>query len=126
MKKIIIVLLTMFLSFNCLAECQWSAIVETKDGFLYPKNCHLKVGKLVEESKLREQQVQELNKSIELKDLTIKIADERIKNWRDTSYELEERVMKQKRWSTYNDYLYFGGGVVLTILSGWAIGQAAK
>jgi hypothetical protein len=106
--------------------CDWSEIAQNGETYIYPKDCHIKVGKLIKEAELRKEQVEELNKTITLKDLALTKADERIVNWRDTTYKLEERIMKQRKWSAYNDYLYFGGGVILTILSGWAIGQAAK
>lgn len=129
MKKLfkMLLIMCMIVSINLsYADCNWSSIEEVEGGYLYSTDCHIKVGKLVKESKLREEQVKELNKTIELKDLSLSKANERIDNWRNTTYELEDRIMKQRKWSIYNDYLYFGGGIALTILSAWAFGQVNK
>lgn len=125
-KKIYLILVVLSLSFQINAKCDWSTIKTTDQGYLYSKECHIEVGKIVEEVELRKKQVEELNKTITFKDLAMTKADERIVLWRDTSFELEERIVKQRKWSAYNDYLWFGGGIAVTILSGWAMGQVSK
>jgi len=71
----------------------------------------------------RQVQVDRLSKSITLKDLALDKADQRMMNWRDESYNQHERLLKQQKLAKYNDWLYFGGGIGLTILSVWAAGQ---
>lgn len=80
----------------------------------------------MQEQKLREEQVSKLNDSIKLKDLAITKADERIELWKDTTYKLEDRLIKHDKYARKNDWMLFGGGILTTILTGWAIGQATK
>ena len=108
------------------AKCDWSTITKADGIYLYSVSCHKEVGKLVKEQKLRREQVAKLNKAISLKDLSINKAEERIVNWRDTTYVLEKRLQTQRKWSRYNDWMYFGGGIFMTVLSAWAIGQVNK
>ncbi len=127
MNKLFYTVLAILLTLQvAVADCDWKTIEKTENGYLYNKDCHVQVGKLVKEAKLRKEQVAELSKTITLKDLAMTKANERIDLWRDTSFKLEERIIKQRKWSSYNDYLYFGGGVVMTILAGWALGQASR
>ena len=51
---------------------------------------------------------------------------DRIELWRDTTYKLEDRLIKHDKYAKKNDWLLFGGGILTTILTGWAIGQVNK
>lgn len=115
------------LSFLCVpafAECDFSTgIKEVEGGFLYTKQCHLKVGQMNEQLELKDQQIIHLEKSIELKDLAISKSNERIELWMDTSYKLEERVNKIDRMNDFNKWLYFGIGVAVTGIAVYGAGQ---
>lgn len=111
--------------------CNWNTDIQ-KEGskYLYTASCHKEVGRLVKSNKElekaiseRQKQVEKLGKTIELKDLALDKADQRIMNWRDESYNQHQRLLKQQQLSKYNDWLYFGGGIALTILSVWGAGQ---
>ena len=113
------------LSTNAYSACDFkTGITKVSDSsFLYNKPCHLEVGRLVEESKIRKKQVADLNKSLTLKDLAITKADARIDLWKATTYKLEDRMLRQKKFSKFNDTFMFGSGILAGFLSVWAAGQ---
>jgi len=125
-------LMVSLVSHSALASCNFNTDIVKVDTntYHYTKECHIEVGKIkntkeelekaVDE---RKKQVEKLNESIKLKDLALDVADKRIMNWRDESYKQHERLIKQQQLSKYNDWLYFGGGIALTVLSVWAAGQ---
>lgn len=119
---------------NPAISCDWSKDVR-KEGsnYVYTTDCHIEVGKTIKAKEElekanseRQAQVEKLGKAIELKDLALDRADQRIMNWRDEAYNQHERLLKQEKLAKYNDWLWFGGGVGLTILSVWAAGQLRK
>ncbi len=126
MNKIITFVMILMMSNISFAECDWSTITKVDSRYSYSVDCHKEVGKLVKEQELRREQVVKLNKTISLKDLSISKAEERITNWRDTTYILEKRLQTQRKWSRYNDWMYFGGGIFMTVLAGWTMGQVNK
>ena len=129
MKKYIPYILIMCLiSPNlALAKCDWAKDIKRQGNtFLYPAKCHHAVGVMKKDLKDREEQVVQLKKTIKLKDLAMIKSDERIVLWRDQSYNQFERLQKQARLNSYNKWLHFGGGVVLTVLSVWAAGQISR
>lgn len=124
-----------------LAACNWEKdIVKTDKGYLYPSDCHGEVGKVFKSNILRKEQIKELNgqikdieaskeklsKSIELKDLALIKADEMSMRWREESYNQHERLLKQKRLSETNNWIYFIGGFLAASASVYAAGQIIK
>jgi len=111
--------------------CNWNTDIQAQGSkFLYTASCHDEVGKTIRKARElekaeaeREKQVKKLTESITLKDLALDRADTRLMNWRDEAYNQHERLLKQKKLAKYNDWLYFGSGIGLTILSVWAAGQ---
>jgi hypothetical protein len=127
MKKIINSLLLFISVSSCFAECDWKTdIVRKGDEFTYTAACHDKVGKMVKELEDRRNQVTELNKTVELKDLFILKQDERILIWRNATYEVEDRFLKYDNMKKYNDVMYFGGGILVAMLGVWGAGQLKK
>lgn len=123
MKKIITNLfLFLFLCNTCLADCDWSKGISPglNNTYVYTEECHLEVGKLVQDAKIKDQQIKDLNKAIELKDLAIKLSDDRATLWSHTSTTLENRLQKVDSLEKSNEWLYFGMGVVSTFLASYA------
>jgi hypothetical protein len=112
-------MLLSFVSNVALADCDWSkGISPNKDGsYTYSKECHLRVGQLVEDNKTKDLQIADLNKAIQLKDLALQKSDERVNLWMDTSIKLENSLTKVDELQSKNNALYFGLGVASTILS---------
>jgi len=117
------ILLVLCLCINICLGCDWKSVKKVEGGFLYSKECHVEVGRLVVSEDLRIQQINKYEDSIKLKDLAIGKANERIDLWKKTSLSLEQRVIKQYKFSEYNKYMWFIGGIATTVLSGWALGQ---
>lgn len=127
MKKFSFLLIISLFSNLAFADCDYSKIVHNPDGsYTYSKELHLCVGQMKQDLEVAQGQVVEYKKAIELKDLALKISDERVTLWTDTSYKLETRLNKIEELKSRNELLYFGVGVGLTILSVWAAGQLRK
>jgi len=120
------ILLMVLTQQSTIASCDFSTLVKSNGFYQYSVDCHIKVGKTIQENELRVEQVEKLNKVITLKDLAISKSSERIDLWKSTSYKLEDRLLKHDAMSRKNDWVLFGGGVLTTILAGWALGQATK
>lgn len=108
---------------SCFASCDFSTVERQGNKFIYSAECHKKVYKLIQEAKKREEQVEELNKTIKLKDLAIDTHMDRAEKWRKTSYELEDRVITMQKIKKYNDWLYFGLGFLAAGLAVYGAGQ---
>jgi hypothetical protein len=117
----VVVLLT---SFAHATDCKWADGVKPVDnGYLYTKECHGRVGILVKDNDDLNIEVANLRKSIDLKNLALDKADERIILWRNESYEQFDRLQKQIEASKKNDMLWFALGIVVTGAAVWGAGQ---
>ena len=97
-----------------LADCDFSKdVTKTKDGYLYSADCHKEVGRHVQVEEKRKEQVEKLEKALELKDLAIVTSHERIELWRDTSFKLEDRVNAIENLKEKNKWIYFGLGILV-------------
>jgi hypothetical protein len=122
MRKIALIICMCFAT--SVFACNPKQIKEQSDGsFSYPLDCHLEFGRLVKNEKEREKQIEHLGKSIELKDLALKVSDERIENWQNAAYKLEDRILKYEASSERVRWIYFGLGVVVM---GAAVHAAGK
>jgi hypothetical protein len=124
-------LLTFVFLFNSsfsFAQCDWAeGVKKSPDGsFSYSKGCHLQVGVSLEELDLRRKQVQELTKSVELKDLALNYSEQRTQLWMDSSLKMNDRLNQYESARSSAPWIYFGVGVVATVLSVWAAGQLRK
>lgn len=110
------------------AQCDWAdGVKKTSDGnFVYSKDCHIQVGVSLEELDLRRKQVQELSKSVELKDLALSYSEQRTQLWMDSSLKMNDRLNQYESARSSAPWIYFGVGVVATVLSVWAAGQLRK
>lgn len=109
MRKLLICIFIPYLLF---AQCNWSEIKETPEGYLYNEKCHIQVGETVQEN-------ENLKKKLELKDLVIKYEDERAELWKNRTFELEKK-------KDYPAYVLYGLGVITSFVSMWAVGQVMK
>jgi hypothetical protein len=120
MRIFIGLLLLAFTSQVALADCDWSKIKPLDDGgFEYSQDLHLCVGQLVQASAVKDQQIQDLNGAIQLKDLALKASDDRATLWSTTSQGLEDRLQKIDATQKHNDWLFFAAGAVTVIGAGW-------
>lgn len=130
MKRMLTAVICMALAYNpvAFADCDYSKdIQKNADGsYNYTKDCHLDVGKKVNALDKREQQVQLLEKTIELKDLALDKSYERIENFRESTYKLEDRVNAMEEMKKNNEILYFVLGIVVTGVAVYGAGQLHK
>ncbi len=106
----------------CFADCDFSTgVKENPDGSrTYTKECHIRVGELVQDNQTKDNQIQIYKSAIELKDLAITKADERTQNWMDTSLKLEQNIQTMDSLKSHNEWLYFGLGVLSVFAAGMA------
>jgi hypothetical protein len=117
--------LTLSVPLKSFAACDFAKdIKENQDGsYTYTRDCHIEVGKRVKKLILVEEQIVELEKTIELKDLALVKQKERADMWMNTSFTLNDKLQKYDAAASTDKTLHFIIGVGVTVLSVWAAGQ---
>lgn len=92
----------------------------------YTMDCHIFVGKLYKKEKLLEDENDELNKALDLKDLAISKQRQRADEWMNTSTQINEKLMQYDSASRTSAWIYFGIGVLTTIGAGYMASQLIK
>ena len=126
MKNMICLIAAMSMTSNiCFADCDFSkGITKNADNtYTYTQECNRKVGQTVQDNAVKAQQIDDLNKAIQLKDLTITTADKRADDWMNTSLKLEANVQKANTLQKDADWISFGLGVLTTFAAGMAVAQ---
>ncbi len=126
MKKVISSLLLLCVLSNvAMADCDFSSGITPGPNktFIYSEECHQQVGKLVQSNKTKDLQIADLNKAIELKDLALVKADERIQLWMTTTQKLEDRMTTIDDLRGKNYWMYYGLGIATGFVAVWAAGQ---
>lgn len=123
MRFLILILLIPQLAF---AECDYSTVKKVDNGYLYSTECHKATGKALKELNIREEQVENLKKTIKLKDLALVTADSRILNYQEVAYKNTERLNRLNSVQSKQNMLYFIGGIVLSTLSVYAASKAIR
>jgi len=129
MKKLISIFLLFCIFANmAFADCDFkTGITPLGDGtFKYSGECHRRVGDLMQDNKIKESQISDLSKAIELKDLAISKADQRTQLWMDTSYKLEDRLNKIDDLRSKNNWMYFGLGALTILGAGYLASQLVR
>lgn len=129
MKKLIAsMMLILSLSNIAFADCDWSkGITKLPDGnYEYSLACHLAVGQMVQDDKIKDQQITKLTQAIQLKDLALVQADDRTQSWMNASDKLTDRMTKIDSDKKENEFIYFGLGILATIGTGFAIARLTK
>lgn len=110
------------------ASCDWSkGITPLPDGsFKYSSACHLAVGQLVQDNSVKDKQIVDLSKAIQLKDLAIQQSDARANLWMNTSATLEQRLQKVDSMEKTNSWVSFGLGALTVLGAGWMASQLIR
>lgn len=99
---------------NAIAACNPRDIKEQANGtFVYPVECHVEFGRLIQVEKERKKQIEHLKESIKLKDLAIDTSNARIQNWQTATYKVEDRLLKIERNNDRMKWVYFGLGIIV-------------
>ncbi len=103
----------LLLNQNAIAACNPKDIVKNVEHnyYQYPVDCHIEFGKLRSVEEERKKQVEHLNESIRLKDLAIDTANKRIELWQNTTYKVEDRLIRLERNNDKIKWIYFGLGI---------------
>lgn len=125
MKNILVALLALSLPLNSFAaSCDYANdIKKVEGGYLYTEGCHIEVGKKVKGYTILSKQVEELEKTITLKDLALTKSDERANMWMNTSVSMAEKVTAYETARSADAYKNVALGVLGTVLAVWAAGQ---
>lgn len=126
MKKFVsVAILVAILSQSAFAECNFKTdITKNDDGsYRYPRECHLKVGEMKQDNEIKDAQIADYKKAIELKDLALVKTEERADKWMNTAIKMEDKLLKVEDLQSKNNTLHFGLGVATAILAVWAAGQ---
>ena len=106
------------------ADCDWKTIKDNGDDtFTYSKQCHLAVGRLVKSSALKDDQITDLYKTIQLKDLALQQSESRANMWMDTSVKLTETLNHYESLRQNTGLLYYTAGIATVVLSAYVMGQ---
>jgi hypothetical protein len=99
-------------------------IKKNEDGsYTYTRDCHVEVGKTYKELDLRREQVDKLEKVVELKDLAISKQHERLDLWMQSHAKLEDRVNTIEKYNDSQKWIAFGLGVIVMRLAVKGAGQ---
>jgi hypothetical protein len=125
-KLFLAILITFSSSFSF--ACDFGKdIKENADGtYTYTRSCHIEAGKAFRSVKLLGEKIDLLEKEIELKDLQIKNYDERNRLWMATSFEIYDKMQSYEANRSRDNWLHFGLGMGLSILSVYAASQAVR
>ena len=107
-KKIVSVIL-IFSSISY-GDCDWKTISKTSDGYLYSKECHLAVGKSLDELDIKRQQSDLYKNSSELFKQAYELEKQRSDLWYKQSQELEKTIRQEKMFSEIQKIAYFSLG----------------
>jgi len=125
MKKFLVALIvTALLPIQAFADCDFSSgITKVEGGYLYTRECHIKVGEMKYDLGAKDLQIEKLNKALTFKDLAIDNANKRADLWMNTSFKLEDRINTIDELRSRNQWLYFGLGVLTVFAAGYAAKQ---
>jgi hypothetical protein len=125
--SLFILLITMCNISSAAQNCDWSTIKKMPNGdYEYSPTLNLCVGQLVQDSTTKDQQVVDLTKAIQLKDLAIQTSDSRIALWEKTAGDEQDRLAKMESDEKKSQWLYFGLGILTTFVAGYTASQVYK
>ena len=128
MKSLIIFILICLLSQSVFADCDWkTGITEGPNKtFIYNEACHQKVGQLVQDSLVKDEQISKYAEAIKLKDLAIQASDQRVMLWQKTADDELDRLNKISADQKRSDWLYFGLGILTMVGAGYVASRAYR
>lgn len=93
------------------AECDWKSIIKTDNGYLYSKECHVLVGKSLQELEIKRQQSDLFRNSSEMFKQSYELEKERSSLWYKEAQDLEKSIQNRKEYSDLEKVTYFTLGV---------------
>jgi len=112
--RLCILMIVLLVNHTAHAGCDLKKIRENPNGtFTYPLTCHLEFGRLYKTEQQRKKELEHLRESVKLQDLAIDRANIRIKKWQDTTYKMEDRLIRTDRNNDKMKWIYFGLGILI-------------
>ena len=127
MKKLICCILLLVYSVNAFADCDFSKGITAgpNNTHIFTEECYLKVGQLVQDAKVKDQQIADFTKAVQLKDLAIQNSDARVALWQKGADDNLDRLNKLEADRSHSEWLYFALGVGTTFLAGYTASKLA-
>lgn len=123
MKTLVVLLLVPYM---VLANCQWSTVKKVDGGYLYNKECHIKVGELIIRYDLKSKQLAKTEELLAVTNHEAEIWKNEAAIWRNSSHKLAEELNKQRTANHIYTWVYFGLGIVTTSAVFWIANQGDK
>lgn len=95
------------------AECDWKTINKTTEGYLYSKECHIEVGKTLQELDIKKQQSDLYKNSSDLYKQSYELEKQRSDLWYKESQELEKTIKQDRMFSEIQKVTYFSLGAFI-------------
>lgn len=107
------IIFLVFFIFNqiAFADCDWKTISKANDGYLYSRDCHIEVGRSLEELSLKKQQVDLFRQSSDSFRQAYELEKQRSDLWYKEAQDLEKTYRSQRNFSDLERYAYFALGV---------------
>lgn len=122
-----VIALFLIITTSGFAECNLATdIKKVEGGYLYSVDCHLLNGKVYKELDARREQVDKLEKAIELKDLAIDLQVKRVDLWQRTADSMENKLNHYEKLSTLDRVFHFTLGVFATGIAVYGASKLAK
>lgn len=98
-------------------------IVKTSTGWQYSNDCHIEVGKKIKQGEKYKEALAEAEKVIELKDLALTVQYDRVDMWQQTTFKMEDRLLKVERLNKTDHWIWFGIGIIVMGAATYGAGQ---
>lgn len=128
MKLIIATILAFALTCQAaLADCDYTKIKDNGDGtYLYTKELHICVGIMKKDLEAANKQVLEYKSAIDFKDDALNKANQRITQWQETTFKLQDRMATIDSLENKNKIIYIGLGILITGAAVYGAGQLRR
>ena len=94
------------------ADCDWKTIAKTQEGYLYSRECHIEVGKTVEELDIKRKQSDMFRQSSDLFKQSYELEKERADLWYKEARDLEKSLSSKKSYVELQQIAYFSLGLL--------------
>ena len=111
-----------------MADCDPAKDIKSNsDGtYTYSRSCHVMAGKAIKEKPLLNEQVDDLNKAITLKDLALTQETQRSTMWLDDSVKMHDKLNSYEAAEHKSNVIYFILGIVVTGAAVYGAGQLVR
>lgn len=123
-----LILVISMMSNLAFADCDFKTGITPgpNNTFVYTEECHKKVGLMTKQLVNQTQQIADLNKAIQLKDLALDYSNKRTELWMDTTFKLEQNQESIESMRKKNEWLFFALGALTVFGAGVMAAQLSR